>query len=462
MKPLSTLSAGAVIAAMSLLGVAPVSGQGPREQGPTGQGPMGQPARLDPAIKRTFVPLGVPAALYEPVVPGEKSHVGIFVMHSGANYITFSACTELAKRGYTVLCSANSAGPGLDRIVSDARPGVAFLRQNPGIRKVVLFGHSGGATLMTAYQVIAENGVKACQGPEKIIKCPDSLAGLPPADGVVLADANWGNAEMALFSVDPAMISNDSGMMADPELDLWNPKNGFDPAGSRYSHEFIRKFQSAVARKENELIRAALDRLAAIDAGKGRFADDEPFVVAGASSIGANNKLFAQDTRLMSHTRKAWPLLHADGSTTTEVVHSVRVPEGARSLTSSLGMGAINSTVRTFLTNSAIRVADDFSYDEASVHGVEWTSSYASPPGNVEGIKVPLLLLGMTGHWEYLAAETIYEHARSSDKTLAFVEGASHMYTPCKPCEKSPGQFGDTAKTTYDYVDKWLSQPGRF
>jgi len=69
---------------------------------------------------------------------------------------------------------------------------------------------------------------------------------------------------------------------------------------------------------------------------------------------------------------------------------------------------------------------------------------------------------GHDGHWEYLAAETIYEHAGSSDKTLAFVEGATHMFTTCKQCEKSPGQFADTLKTFYDDVDTWLSQKGRF
>ena len=423
---------------------------------------MGQSMPLDPTIKRTFVPLAVPAALYEPVAPGEKSHIGVFVMHSGGNYMTHSACTELSKRGYTVLCAANPNAEILDRKLLDAKSAVAYLRQYPGIRKVVLFGHSGGATLMTAYQLVAENGPKACQGPEKIVKCADNLAGLPAADGMVLADSNWGNAEMALFSIDPAVVSNDNGMMVNPDLDLWNPKNGFNPAGSKYSQEFIRNFQSAVAKKENELIKTALDRLVAIEAGKGRFADDEPFVVAGASSLGPNNKLFTQDTRLMSHTKKAWPLLHADGSITTQIVHTVRVSQGAKSLTPYLGTGAINTTVRSFLTNSAIRVTDDFGYDEDSVSGVEWTSSYSSPPGNVESIKIPMLVMGMTGGHEYLAAETIYENAKSSDKTLAFVEGASHGYTTCKQCEKTPGQFGDTVKTLYDYVDKWLSQKGRF
>lgn len=418
---------------------------------------------LDPAVKRTFIPLSmsVPGALYESVTPGEKSHIGIFVMHAAANYMTFSACTELSKRGYTVLCAVN-AGGGIDKTLFDAKLAVAFLRQYPGIRKVILFGHSGGGTLMTAYQDIAENGVKVCQGPEKVIKCSDSLAGLPRADGMVLADSNWGNAEMALFSVDPAVVNEDGGMTVDPSLDLWNPANGFNPAGSNYSQDFIHKFQTAVATRENNLIKRAQDRLVLIEAGKGRFADDEPFLVPGGNFGASNNKLFAQDTRLMSHTAKAWPLLHADGSITTGIVHSVRVPEGAKSLTSVLAMGAINTTVRTFLANNAIRVTDTFSYDEDSVHGVDWASSYSSPPGNVEGISVPLLVMGMTGHSEYLSSETIYERAKSQDKELVFVEGATHTYTTCKECEKAPGQFGDTLKTTYDHIDGWLSKKGRF
>jgi hypothetical protein len=457
MKPFKVLLTFAMVAAMSPLCVFLSMGQGPM-----GEGQMGLPKPLDPSIKRTFIPLGVPAALYEPVESDEKSHIGVFVMHSGGNYITFSTCTELAKRGYTVLCAANSNAEILDRKLLDAKSAVAYLRQYPGIREVVLFGHSGGATLMTAYQAVAENGPTVCQGLDKIVKCADNLAGLPAADGMVLADSNWGNAEMALFSLDPAVVSNDSGMPMNPDLDLWNPKNGFNPAGSNFSQEFIHKFQSAVGKRENELIKMALARLAVIEAGKGRFTDDEPFVAAGAGSFGPNNKLFAQDTRLMSHTKKAWPLLHADGSTTTEVVHTVRVPQGAKSLTSSLGMGALNTTVRSFLTNNAIRVTDTFGYDESSVRGVEWTSSYSSPPGNVKDIKVPMLVMGMTGNWEYLAAETIFENAKSADKTLVFVEGASHGYTTCKQCEKTPGQFGDTQKITYDFIDSWLSKKGRF
>jgi hypothetical protein len=259
-----------------------------------------------------------------------------------------------------------------------------------------------------------------------------------------------------LFSLDPAVSDETTGRKRDAALDLFNPKNGFDPRGSHYSAEFIQRFQAAVGKRNNRLVENALDRLAKLEAGQGRFSDDEPLVVPGGSYLGFNNKLFAQDTDLLAHTHKAWPLLRADGSTVTQIVPSVRVPENETSNTASLQKGALRTTVRNFLHTLAVRVGDDFGFDADSIHGVDWSSSYALPAGNVQTVTVPLLTLGMTGHWEYLATEIIYEHAKSRDKTIAFVEGATHLFTPCIPCEKTPGQYGDTLKTTYDYVDRWL------
>jgi hypothetical protein len=421
--------------------------------------------------KTTFVRLGngVPGVLYEPVTPGPKSEIAVFVMHATGDYLQFSACSELSKRGYRVLCANNSTSKtgfstdrSTDKILLDAKLGVAYLRKYPGIRKVVLLGHSGGGVLMSSYQNIAENGLKACQGPEKILKCSDSLAGLPPADGLMLIDSNWGHGAMMLFSIDPAVVSEENAQALNPDLDLYNPRNGFNPKGSAYSDEFIHKFQQGVGKRNNQLIKNALDRLEKIGAGKGVFRDDELFSVPGANSSGPNNKLFSQDVRLLSHTQKAWPLLRPDGSVVTQVVHTVRVPENLTSNTPSLESGALATTVRRFLNTYAVRVTDDFGYDEDSIRGIDWASSYSNPPGSVEGVTVPLLAMGMTGHWEFLAAETIYEHAKSTDKTIAFVEGATHNYTTCTKCEKTPGQFGNTVKTTYDYVDSWLSKTGRF
>ena len=265
-----------------------------------------------------------------------------------------------------------------------------------------------------------------------------------------------------LFSIDPAVVSEENGQLLNPELDLFNPQNGFSPTGSTFTDQFLRGFFAAVVRRNNQLIKAALDRLEMIKAGRGRYGDDEPFLVPGASFLGFNNRLFSQDVRLLSHTRRAWPLLRADGSMVTQVVQSVRVPENSTSNTASLERGALTTTVRRFLNTFALKVSDDYGFDADSFRGIDWASSYSCPPGSVEGVSVPLLAMGMTGHWEFLAAETIYEHARSADKSIAFVEGATHGYATCTACEQYPGQFGNTLKTTYDYVDAWLSKEGRF
>jgi pimeloyl-ACP methyl ester carboxylesterase len=424
---------------------------------------------LAPHTRFVHLANGVPGVLYEPAVSGEKAATAIFIMHSSADYLSFPGCTELAKRGYRVLCANNSTSKSgvsndgvLDQVLLEIKAGVAWLRTQPGVTKVVLLGHSGGGTIMSAYQYIAENGVKACQGPEKIWKCPDSLAGLPPADGLMLVDSNWGLAAMTLFSIDPAVTDEASGITLDPALDMYNPANGFSPSGSRYPAAFVRKFLQAEGARSNRLIAKAQSILAGIEAGKGPYADDAPFTVPGAVLFGSNNKLFSQDVSLLAHTSKSWPLIHADGSVATGIVPTVRVPENVRSPSPSLIKGALKTTVRNYLNNYAIRTGPDFGYDEQGVHGIDWTSTYASPPGNVQGVHAPLLVLGMTGHWEYLAAEEIYGRAASRDKSIAFIEGATHGYTTCTKCERKLGEFGDTQKTTYDTIDAWLAKSGRF
>jgi hypothetical protein len=432
----------------------------------------GQQARapLPAGVKTTFVPLGngEPAVLYEPIKPGPKAEIAILAEHSALDYLTHSSCTELSKRGYRVLCVNNSNdksrtfnGGTFDQVMLTTKKAMVYLRAYPGVKKVVLWGHSGGASVMTAYQDTAENGVAACQEAAKIWKCPDSLAGMPAADGVILGDPNFGIANNVLTAFDPAIGTDNGGTIVNPDLDMFNPKNGFKAEGSRYSPEFVRKFLAAQVKLNNLTVDRALERYAAIKAGKGQYADDEMFVVPGA--LFTQNKLYTSDMSLLNHTQKPWPLLHADGSTTTQIVHSVRVPTARTNNSNSLINAALKTTVTGFLSTYAIRATEDFSYGETTAQtGVVWRSSRGSNPGNAEGISVPFLTMAMTGSFEMGSAEPIHEHLKSKDKTLVYVEGATHNYPACKACEKTPGQFGDTVKSTYDYADQWLNKPGRF
>jgi hypothetical protein len=422
------------------------------------------------ATKSTYIKLekagtwqGVQSLLFEPVELSEKNQIGVIVMHSDGDHLAPGAAIELAKRGYRALGAAVSDRDNpLDEKLLDVKVCSDFLRQIPGVKKVITLGHSGGATLMSAYQNAAENGVQALQGPEKLIKCSD-LGILPPADGVMLLDSNYGNGVMTLLSLDPSVTCEDCGRDLDSTLDLFDPANGYNPKGSTYTSEFIRKYQKAQGERNNRLIEAALERLHALENRKGKFVDDEPFIVPGAAQNSYNNKLFPQHIQLLSRTQKAWPLLHADGSVTNQIIPCVRRAKNDKSFTASYRMGAIKSTIRTFLNSSAVRTTPDFGYNEDSIYGIDWPSSYNCSPGNMMGVSAPTLLVGMTGGYEFLAAEIIHRNTpKIADKTIAFVEGATHNFNAAKDCEAFPGQFGDTTKTLFDYVDRWLSQPGRF
>ncbi len=409
-------------------------------------------------IRDTFVMLArnFRCILYEPVLPVKKSEIGIICIHSDEDYSTFPIGGEMARRGYRTLCGQVSKPNGtLDQKMLDIKKAVNFMRGYPGIKTVILMGHSGGATLMSAYQAAAEKGVEVFQTETMLVKC-SLYENLPQADGFLMLDSNWGNGAMTLLSIDPAVTEEGSGRNLNPELDSFAPENGYNPNGSHYDDSFLKKFYAAQADRNRNIVETALERLDAIEHGEGSYTDDEPFVVAGAAQFGSCNKLIPEDVRLTSHTKEAYPLLHEDGSVTTEIIHSVRRPAGGHPVTQDIFACAI-TTVRSYLTNRAVLTDENYMVKEDGVEGILWDNTYNCPPGNIKNITVPLLVMGMTGSYEYLAAETIYHNSPSADKSIAFVEGAGHTFD-----NRGREEYGDTQKLAFDYVDEWLATEGRF
>ena len=411
-------------------------------------------------VKTQYVRVGmwINGLLHIPETAEEEKSLAVLCMHSDADYFTFPAGRALASHGYRTFCANVSREQmPLDRKLDDVKQCIEYLKTLPGVEKVVVLGHSGGATLMSCYQAVAENGAAYFQGEEKIVPLSD-VGPLPAADGVMIIDSNWGNGTMTLLSLDPAVKEEGNGVDLDPEYDLGSEANGYKPGGACYSEDFVKKYLYAQHKRNNCLIDAALERLEAIKSGKGSYRDDEPWIIVGGAQMAPNNRLFPQDIRYLSHTKGEWPLIHADGSITVGVIPSLRKPRGAKSFTGVYGMGTGVFSVKQYLASNCVRTTEDFGYDETHVYGVDWDSSYCCTPGNVKGIHNPMLIMGMTGGYEFLAAECIYENAAAEDKTLAFVEGASHMLTPAKDCEEYPGQFGDTVKNLFDFAADWLEK----
>jgi hypothetical protein len=146
--------------------------------------------------QRSYIQLSptVKAVLYSPPA-SSVARVAVVNMHEDGNRLSDIACTELVKRGFYVLCmngrsDNNEALDFWNDLPTDVAVGVKYLRETLKVSRVLLYGGSGGAPLMTFYQNVAQNGPSVCQGANKLIPCTNELAGLPPADGIILRDAH--------------------------------------------------------------------------------------------------------------------------------------------------------------------------------------------------------------------------------------------------------------------------------
>lgn len=427
------------------------------QQAPPRPQPVGEPDGA--AFHVRYVRLGAQGEglLYEPAASGPKGRIALLFAHPNANVFNETPGRELARRGYRILM-ANYRGGGandVDHLPTISR-GIAWLRSLPGVTRVVVVGHSGGGHLIPRYQNVAEHGPAACSGPEKIYPCPGKeLEGLQKADGMVLLDPTLG-AFHQMSSVDPA-VDGDRRIAA---LDMFAAANGYDAATktASYAPAFAARFYAAQSARNQRIVDAALARLRLVEAGKGRYTDDEPLVIDGMGVNAAGARLFQPDLAFVAHTRQPRTLLKADGSRSEAIVRTVRPPSGQQSAGNlrALHVMAQDTTVRDFLSDSAIRTGPDFAITADDIVGVDWHSAMTATPANAEGISVPSLVLTMGCHYLVVPGELIYEHLAAADKTYATVEGAVHVFTPCG------AQYGDTVKRTFDFVDAWLAEPRRF
>ena len=406
--------------------------------------------------------------LHSPISLGPAASVGLIVSHPNSDYLNHISGAELASRGFRVLCVngryVNTRREHLiwEHVPLDIQPAVAYLRKLTGVRVVILVGHSGGGQLMPFYQNLAENGARAAQQPGRFAQGGAALSGLPPADGLVLLDPHHGYGANTLTSLDPAVRDEANPAAVDPALDIFDPANGYDPLRPNYSQDFLARYFRAQAERMTRLNGRAWERAQAIAAGKGVYHDDEPFVVARGQA-----RVWQLDTRLVSETRGTYPILTADGQTVQDRARSVRVSgvtpgsSGAAGLTAAQNAsyhgGTVVYSVKSWLSGNAISVDPErYQVTRDNIVGIDWDSSNTSTPANIANIRAPLLIMGMTGHYWMVPSEIFFNAAASQDKQLVFVEGASHNLVPCRACETSPGQYGDTVNTIFDYVAGWL------
>jgi pimeloyl-ACP methyl ester carboxylesterase len=398
-----------------------------------------------------FSPSPVKGVLYKPD-SGPAPHVAILIIHRTANVLGSSAARNLARRGFMVLgvnprSDNNEAAVNFEANALDIKSGVEFLRTQPGITKILLWGHSGGGPATSFYEAVAEQGPAYCRGPNKLSECDDSLAGLPKADGLILIDAHPGISVNGLRSLNPAVLDEHDPKKLDPALDPFNPANGYKDGASRYSDDFKRRYFKAQADRMNRLIDRALAELKAMKSGTAPYPDNDAMVLTRFEGA----RLLELDPSIHHGTLKPQKLLKNDGTIVTQIVESVRRPaRGYDRRNASFEGGARMMTLRSFLSANAVRAKD--SLDE-----IDWCSSNNSTDCALPNIAVPTLITAMGAHYFIRDSEIHYDRSASRDKDFIVIEGATHGISPCTPCETTPGQYANSEKNFLDYVTKWIT-----
>jgi len=398
-------------------------------------------------------------ALYQPVSPTPNQSTGLFLTHENSDFIGSVPCVQLAQRGFTVLCVksqyADQAAANWDQLALDVSSSVTYLRSLPAVKRVVLVGWSGGGAIMAYYRNVAQNGIAACQASARLDPCGANLAGLPPADGVVLLDAIPGIAFSDLTALDAAVVNEANLRTRNEADDMFATRNGYNPDGSSdYTPAFINRYLAAQGKREANLVGRAENLRKQIARGNGQYTNDTPMPVGRDSA-----RIWEADTSLIAHTKGSFPLIspeHPNGGP-PQVVRSVRVPSSDPADNDAWDSSKGGFTANSFMSVAAIK-APHLTVTDDSIGGIDWSSSNTATVNNVRGIRSPLLIMSMTGHYWLVPSEMYYDNAiGTTNKQLVFVEGASHGFTPCSACATTPGQFGDTVAETFNYVSQWLT-----
>ncbi len=398
----------------------------------------------------------VSAALYMPD-EGPAPHIAFMVAHRTANNLGTLACSELSKRGFMVLCwntrfVNNETIVNWEETALDVKRAMEFARAQPGIDTVILLGHSGGSPLMSFYQAVAENGLSFCRGPNKLTQCSDELAGLMPADAMFFPDAHPGNGVQALHGLNPSLSIVDGKIVVDSSLDPFSAENGFNPNGaSHYSDEFRDRYHAAQSAVMNAKIAEVEALRARIDNGDHIYPDDDvvllPFdAQAGAARLDAFDPT-VPETMVTEQPRK---FIRNDGSIAMQIAKSVMLPKPRQAKTNLTFEGVKLLTTTSFLSANSVRSSH-------AMDAIDHCTTNASTNCAIANIRVPTLIAAMGAYNHIRFQEIMYEDSPAEDKDFIVIEGAVHGYTPCGPCETTPGQYSNSAKNLFDYTAEWAN-----
>jgi pimeloyl-ACP methyl ester carboxylesterase len=239
-----------------------------------------------------------------------------------------------------------------------------------------------------------------------------------PGDGIVILNANEGEALHMTHHLDPSVMDEGDPFSIDASLDMYNPANGFKrpPQQSTYSPEFVKKFRVAQWARAERL--TAIARAHIAERNKYRLLLKHP----GFDKLPLEQQLDIE--RRAEHL----PVMVIYGS------------EADLDYTDQ----TTRPTDREYGSNRTRR-PDVFNYEadarmrtirpDAFLSTMSGPASHARLHENIKKVSAPtLVLVGTADRGTYVwEQEKTFESAGAKDKTIVKIEGADHAWQPSGP-----------------------------
>ncbi len=341
--------------------------------------------------------------------PATPSDTLLVFMHPMGimHYLPMTA--GLAAAGTHVLSAVsrypnNDSALILEKVCGDLGRWVRYAREKLGYAKIVLAGWSGGGSLSLFYQSQAVRP-RITHTPAGD---PVDLAGLIPADAMLLLAAHISRSGTLTEWLDPSVLDETDPDRRDPAWNLYQPDCRQPP----YPADWLAEFRARQRQRNRRITGWAQDRLACLKAAHGPNAE-QAFIVHGT----------------MADPRWLDPAIDPN-----DRVPGLCYLGDPRQINDSPGGLGRYSTLRSWL----------------SQWGLE--TSEADGPVCAADCHVPTLVIGNSADDACTPSHThrLHDSVAARDRTLVTIEGATHYYA------RQPAHLKQAVET----VQSWLSARG--
>lgn len=184
--------------------------------------------------------------------PGPQPDTVAVFMHPRENQSRQYLSPYLLRAGFAVWGQTsralnNDTDMVHEEVLRDTAAGMRMLRER-GFTKIVLIGSSGGTSLLSYYQR------QASLAPSDRIEVgphgtPTGFAteDMPAADFYIAVAPHAGKGMIMLNMIDPAVVDESNPQAIDPQLDMFNPANGYRPFPdpSSYDRDWLARYRLA-------------------------------------------------------------------------------------------------------------------------------------------------------------------------------------------------------------------------